>query len=240
MKPRVASKRWPLIRTKMPKVDDSLEMPMKRCLSIFLMVIMMLPLRPALSQAGTDAPDLSTVLSLFSAHAGAEGIRVNWTLDQQSPAIFGFRIYRGYAAAGHFAVLTEMEPRSANGVMSYTHTDTSAIPGVTYYYKLTAIGQAAESVFPVVISAAVTPHPTGSPVDMSAPVTLLPGERIELYVRKQGRVQLDVIEPVQRALVNDILAPGIYEFDSMQTGESSRLRLIHEDGYQADINWPIK
>jgi hypothetical protein len=217
-----------------------MEVPMKRCLPIFLILVIILPFCPALSQANADAPDLTTVLSLFSAHASMEGIRVNWSLDQQSPAIFGFRIYRGYASAGHFAVLTEMETRSANGAMSYTFTDTSAISGVTYYYKLAAIGQASESVFPVVISAAVTSSSSDSPLETNAPVKLLPGDRIELYVRKQGRVQLDIIEPVQRALVNDILAPGIYEFDSVQTGVNTRLRLSHEDGYLVDINWPIK
>jgi hypothetical protein len=217
-----------------------MEFYMKRCLPCLIGIIIALSVRPVPAQTNSEALDLTTVLSLFSAHAATEGIRINWTLDRQSPAIFSFRIYRGYASSGHFAVLTDINPRSANGVMDYAFTDTSAIPGVTYYYKLAARGQSAESVFPVVISAAVTSQKMNAANEMSAPVSLLPGDKIELYVRKPGRVQLDIIEPMQRALVNDTLAPGIYEFESAHSDGKSLLRLRHEDGYQTDIQWPLK
>lgn len=211
-----------------------------RITKAFLSVIL-LSLSICYSHAQTDTtpPDLSTVLSLFSAHAGSSGIRVNWSLDKQSPAIYGFRLYRGYASAGHFAVLTELEPHASNGSLAYVYTDTSAIPGVTYYYKLASIGQSAESVFPVVISAAVSDPRLTSETEQDIPLFLLPGDKIQLYVRKKGRVQLDQVEPEPHALVNDTLAPGIYEFTSPAGSAPSELHLKHEDGYEADIRWPL-
>ncbi|MBU0690537.1 hypothetical protein KKC97_13560 [bacterium] len=208
--------------------------------TLFAGILALLSINISLAQTESSAADLSTVLSLFSAHASNTGIRVNWSLDRQSPAIFGFRLYRGYASAGHFAVLTELMPHASNGSLAYAYTDTSAIPGVTYYYKLTSIGQSAESVFPVVISAAVTDPNTEAEIDANAPLALLPGEKIQLYVRKQGQVQLEQIEPEQRALVNDVLVPGIYEFTSPADGARSLLRLKHEDGFEADIQWPLQ
>jgi hypothetical protein len=206
---------------------------------IFAFVISFSSISLSVAQSEESLSDLSTVLSLFSAHAGTTGIRVNWSLDKQSPALVGFRIYRGYASAGHFAVLTELVSHASNGTLTYAYTDTSAIAGVTYFYKLASIGQASESVFPVVISAAVTNAEVESIADSNTPLALLPGEKIELYVRKQGRVQLDQIEPEPRALVNDVLAPGVYEFASPSNGAKSLLRLKHEDGYEADIHWPL-
>ena len=213
---------------------------MRMIRTFFAFTVIFLSVNTSIAQTGANLSDLSTVLSLFSAHAGNSGIRVNWSLDRQSPAIFGFRIYRGYASAGRFAVLTELKPHASNGSLAYTYTDTSAISGVTYFYKLASFGQASESVFPVVISAAVTDSNVESKLDANTSLTLLPGEKIKLYVRKKGRVQLDQIEPEQRALVNDVLVPGIYEFTSPSEGKSSLLRLKHEDGYEADIPWPLR
>jgi len=187
-----------------------------------------------------EIPELSSVLSVFTARAaGANGVRLNWTLDRQSPTILGFRIYRGYEEFGNFAVLAEIPSHSAANDVDYTYPDESARFGVSYYYKLAAVGQQSESVFPVVITA--TPMPSGADRTREelAPAIILPGARIALYVRARGRTRLDVI-PQGRTLVDDVLKPGIYEFDPPAGAEKPlRLRISRDDGFSEEILWPV-
>ncbi|MFZ5433968.1 MAG: hypothetical protein ACOZB3_09370 [Calditrichota bacterium] len=189
----------------------------------------------------TDIPELSSILSLFTAQATSqEGVRINWTLDRQSPTITKFRIYRGYEEVGNFAVLVEISSHSAANDVDYSYKDTTALRGVSYYYKLAAVGQSSESVFPVVITA--TPLPSGVAHDMQnmAPASILPGNRIALYVREPGRIRLDVVSPPSKALVDDELRPGIYEFDPPATGQGEvTLRIRHDTDFSEDIQWPI-
>jgi len=188
-----------------------------------------------------EIPELSSVLSLYTAQATtAEGVRLNWTLDHQSPTIVKFRIYRGYEEAGNFAVLTEITAHTAASDVDYSYQDTTALPGVSYYYKLAALGQSSESVFPVVITA--TPLLPGVDRDMQnlSPASILPGDRISLYVREPGRIRLDVISPSQKALVDDVLRPGIYEFDPPNNGHGEfTLRVRHDTDFSQDVAWPV-
>jgi hypothetical protein len=192
---------------------------------------------PAVEPA-SDLPELSTVLSLFSAHAATDGVRLNWTLDKQSPTIVQFRIYRGYDEVGNFAVLSDIDVRQATDSVEYSFTDNSIRPGVSYFYKIAALGQKSESVFPVVITA--TPPMPGAPAASSnalAVASILPGEKIALYVRRAGHVKLEARTTPPMALVNDVLQPGIYEFDP--PAKSLTLHLEHDKGLSTDITWPI-
>ena len=131
------------------------------------------------SARAEEMPELATLLALFSANASDHGnIRLNWTLDQQSPTVVKFRIYRGYEELGNFSVLSEIPFRGESGQADYLYQDTSAIPGVTYFYKLAAQGQLNESIFPVVISAAVPVGSTLGGQNAESPALVLPGEKL--------------------------------------------------------------
>jgi hypothetical protein len=189
------------------------------------------------AQASDETLDLSSLLSLFSAHAlPAGGVRLNWTLEKQSPTILQFRIYRGYEDVGNFDVLAEVPTHAAT---DYSFTDTTAQSGVSYYYKVAAAGQRNESVFPVVISATVQIGKDQTAQTEDLPLMILPGKRVSLYVRRAGHVQLSAVMSPPKALVDDSLRPGIYEFDLSST-QPVTLRLHHENGYTAEVIWPIR
>jgi hypothetical protein len=189
------------------------------------------------AQAGDETLDLSSLLSLFSAHAlPAASVRLNWTLEKQSPTILQFRIYRGYEDVGNFEVLAEVPTHAST---DYSFTDTTAQPGVSYYYKVAAAGQRNESVFPVVISATVQTVKDQTEQTMELPLMILPGKRVSLYVRRGGHVQLSAVTSPPKALVDDSLRPGIYEFDLSST-QPVTLRLHHENGYTAEVTWPVQ
>ena len=199
------------------------------------LIVSMVP--DSFAQASDETLDLSSLLSLFSAHAlPATGVRLNWTLEKQSPTILHFRLYRGYEDVGNFEVLAEVPTHAAT---DYSFTDTTALPGVSYYYKVAAAGQRNESVFPVVISATVQTVKDQREQTMELPLMILPGERVSLYVRRGGHVQLSAVTSPPKALVDDSLRPGIYEFDLSST-EPVTLRLHHENGYTAEVTWPIQ
>jgi hypothetical protein len=188
----------------------------------------------------SNIPELSTLLVLFSANAtSSEGVRLNWTLDRQSPTIVSFRIYRGYEEVGNFAVIADVPIRQGKDTMDYAFSDTGARGGVTYYYKIASLGQNSESVFPVVITA-TRPLPGESTVAHELPpVSILKGNKIALYVRNGGHVKLQIALPSQ-ILVNDSLKPGIYEFDPPPNAKAGlRLHLEHDTGFTTDVNWPV-
>ena len=193
------------------------------------------------AQIAADPLDLTSALSVFSAHATTgSGIRLNWTLDHQSPTIQKFRLYRGYEEVGAFAVLTETSAQQTMDTAVYSFNDTTAVSGVSYYYKLAAISQNKnESVFPVVITA-VLPLPDQNPTVNLPAAAVLPNEKILLYVRKQGRVHLSVNLSPQRVLVDEVLSPGLYEFDPPSDQLRFTLRLEHETGLRAEISWPVQ
>jgi hypothetical protein len=194
------------------------------------------------SMFAQDIPELSSVLSLFSAHATADdGVRLNWTLDKQSPTIIKFRIYRGYEEVGNFAVLTDVNANAAADSVAYSFRDATAKPGVTYYYKLAALGQKSESVFPVVITATATMPGQSGPTHELVPAAVLAGDKIVLYVRKAGQIKLDITSAPAKALVNDSLKPGIYEFDPPAGGNGNlSLHLEYGKDYRVDVMWPVR
>ncbi|MBU0509333.1 hypothetical protein KKH27_10900 [bacterium] len=209
---------------------------------VLVLTFVMAGQSPAAPAEFDDVPELSSVLSVFTARAtSGNGVRLNWTLDRQSPTILGFRLYRGYEEVGNFAVLAEIGSHSAASDVEYSYQDASARPGVSYFYKLAAVGQRTESVFPVVITA--TPLTQGHERDRRelAPASIIPGERIALYVREAGRTKLDVLTPPGKALVDDVLQPGIYEFDPpSEPHQPMTLRVSHETGFTEEVIWPLE
>lgn len=209
----------------------------------FLILILSLPIlaasAPNSSPQMVDPIDLSSALSVFSAHAtGGNGVRLNWNLDYQSPLITKFRIYRGYEEVGDFAVFDEIDAKRAADTVNYSLQDTTALPGVSYYYKLSALGQSAESVFPVVITA--VPLRAGqAPIRELPPAAILPGNSILLYVRQSGHVILVAQTDAEKTYVDEILKPGIYQFAPPTDGHPISLRLEHEHNLKTTVEWPI-
>lgn len=187
-----------------------------------------------------EMPELATLLSLFSANATENGnVRLNWTLDQQSPAVVKFRIYRGYEELGNFPVLAEIPFHAENGAAAdYLYQDTSAIPGVTYYYKLAAQGQINESIFPVVISAGIPLGDKSAGQLNNAPAVVLPGDGMRLYVRKTGHVKLERTSPDQKTLIDSELSAGVYEINSGKSEQA--LKVTVTPSYEHTLTWPIK
>jgi hypothetical protein len=186
-----------------------------------------------------DMPELATLLSLFSANAMEGGtIRLNWTLDQQSPAVIKFRVYRGYEELGKFPVLCEIRFHAENGAAEYLYNDTSAIPGVTYYYKLAAQGQLHESVFPVVISAGIPLGDDNGGQAPDAPALVLPGDSLRLYVRKSGHYKLERTSPDNVMLLDSDLSAGVYEIKTATSEQS--LKLTADPAYERTVSWPLR
>jgi hypothetical protein len=217
---------------------------MKRFSAVLLVVaLLILAGQPASSQMRTEDPEFTSLLSLFSARAiSPSGVRLNWSLDSLSPTIVKFRIYRGYEDVGSFAVLTEVEPHAREGANDYSFTDDSALAQVTYYYKISALSQSSESIFPVVISA--TPDASHSRLGTGqelVPAAVLQGSKLSLYVRRAGRVRLELAAAKSRALVDDKLQPGIYEFElPAGTHGDVALKLHHDEGYDTELTWPVR
>jgi hypothetical protein len=208
---------------------------MNRILMLFLWAVSLF--------AGTisfaeEMPELATQLSLFSANATENRtLRLNWSLDQQSPAIVKFRIYRGYEELGNFSVLEEIPFRPDSGAADYLFADTLAVPGVSYFYKLSSVGQSKESVFPVVISAAIPLAGRDGGQNTSAPAMILPGEKITLYVRHTAPIKLEQTSPQSKVLIEKQLPAGLYEFEGGNGPVT--LKLSGPDNFERTVNWPI-
>lgn len=193
---------------------------------------------PGAAQSAVDPLELTSALSVFSAHAtSGSGIRLNWTLDYQSPTITKFRLYRGYEEVGAFAVLTEIDAQHTMDTAAYSFKDTTALAGVSYYYKLAAMSQNGESVFPVVITAVLLSPDQNSIKELPA-AAVLPDAKILLYVRTPGRIHLGVVSFPPHVLVDETLRPGLYEFDPPSGDSRLTLRLEHEAGLRTEISWP--
>lgn len=181
--------------------------------------------------------ELVSELSIFSAYATAgEGVRLNWTLEHQSPIITKFRIYRGYEEVGTFSTLLEVPAQRAADSVAYSVRDTASRSGVSYYYKLAAVGQQSESVFPVVITAVPLAR-AQSPLRELPAAAILPDPKILLYVRTTGQVRLSVQSSPERLLVDETLRPGLYEFEPPSAGPFP-LRLEHDSGMIESVLWP--
>jgi len=193
---------------------------------------------PCAAQPAEEPPELTSELSIFSAYATAgKGVRLNWTLEHQSPTITKFRIYRGYEEVGTFSTLFEVPAQREADTVAYSVRDTTSRVGVSYYYKLAAIGQRSESVFPVVITA--VPLALGqSPLRELPAAAILPGAKIMLYVRSTGRVRLSIESSPERVLVDETLKPGVYEFNPPDSGPLP-LRLEHDSGLITSLPWPL-
>ncbi len=202
-------------------------------------LLLLLTATPGWTVYAQSVNELSAYLSLFSAHASsAHAVRVNWSLETQSPAHRFFRIYRGYEEVGNFAVLAEVNATGGDAAADYSFTDTSARTNVSYYYKISAVGQYTESIFPVVISATPT-RANQPPTAELPPAAILTGREITLYVRKPGEVKLELVDGESRLLVNEFLRPGIYEFDGNRN-RHARLKLTHNHDFYVEASWPMR
>lgn len=209
---------------------------MNRTLKLFLLATA--SLFAVIAVHAEEMPELATQLSLFSANATENHtLRLNWSLDQQSPAIVKFRIYRGYEELGNFSVLAELPFRPDSGAADYLFADTLAVPGVSYYYKLSSVSQSTESVFPVVISAAIPLNGRDGGQSSFAPAAILPGENITLYVRHAAQIKLEQTAPSGKVLIDKQLPAGLYEFESGNGPVT--LKLTGPDSFEKTINWPI-
>jgi hypothetical protein len=207
---------------------------------IFVVMMLMGTAVAGFAQSAPNADDLSSMLALFSAHAAGGTVRLNWSLETQSPALVKFRIYRGYEEVGNFAVLAEVAGNGQTEAAEYAYNDTEVREGVSYFYKISSLTQNAESIFPVVISA--TPTKDADSVGKALPpVALLRGDRIALYVRKPGRVRLELRTDALRVLVDEEMRPGIYEFEPPNgSAARTRLRATYNTDYFTETDWPIK
>lgn len=186
-----------------------------------------------------EMPELATLLALFSANSTEDGnVRLNWTLDQQSPAVVKFRVYRGYEELGNFSILAEIPFHAENGTADYLYQDTSAIPGVTYYYKLAAQGQINESIFPVVISAGIPLGESGAGQASTAPAVVLPGDVMRVYVRAGGQVRIERTAPDAKLLIDSELPAGVFEINSGKAEQTIKISV--PPSYEYTLTWPIK
>lgn len=81
-------------------------------------------------------PDRPAGLKLTEA---ANGNTLSWTASTDAK-VTGYNVYRASSAAGNYA-------RLADKVTAATYADTSAVPGTTYYYVVTAVTAANESYY---------------------------------------------------------------------------------------------
>lgn len=206
---------------------------------IVLRTLFALILLLSTSARSEEMPELATLLALFSANASDHGnIRLNWTLDQQSPTVVKFRIYRGYEELGNFSVLTEVPFHAESGQADYLFQDTSAIPGVTYYYKLASQGQLNESIFPVVISAAVPVGGTLGGQNAESPALVLPGDKLRVYLKQAGHLRVERSAPDKQVLVDTLLTAGIYEFEATDAAQTISVKV--DDSFEKTVTWPLK
>lgn len=211
---------------------------MTRLRTLFFIGCLILSGSIAAVVASQDDDMLTSYLTLFSAHAVSDGVKLNWSLERQSPTLTLFRIYRGYEEVGNFSILTEITAGSGVDSVDYSITDHAARPGVSYYYKIAGISQTGESIFPVVISATPGPQTESGQTELP-PAALLPGEKITLYVRKPGQITLELRGAQMKTLVHDELRPGIYEFDAPDK-PGTRLRVTYNSDFFKETDWPIK
>jgi hypothetical protein len=207
--------------------------------TLFFLMGLFFAVAPA--QSAETADVLTSYLTLFSAHAVNDGVKLNWSLERQSPTLLSFRIYRGYEEVGNFAVLTDVAAGSGADSVDYSITDHDTRPGVSYFYKIAGVAQHGESIFPVVISATPASPDAATASGDLPPVALLPGAKVTLYVRKAGQVRLEVRGTPLKMLVNDQLRPGIYEFDPpRELQQNTRLRVTYESDFFKEMTWPLK
>jgi hypothetical protein len=168
----------------------------------------------------TDASDLPfrlvevitpTLLSTFEALPLEEGVRLRWKLSEPEGYIASGIERSESPEAGWTAV--EAPVTVSNGTSSLV--DVSAMPGVTYWYRLSALTRSGQQVTFGAISVTA-----GAPITRFAMAPVLPNPvrgpaHVILSVPEAGRVHLSIFDVMGRervVLADDVLAPGRYDF----------------------------
>lgn len=105
----------------------------------------------------TEIEPLAIDLAQFVAEPHSDSITVRWETGSEID-VEGFNIYRSNSASGEYTQINEnliaAVGDSSTG-SSYSYTDSSADPAVTYYYRLEEIDSAANSVYydPIAVNA---------------------------------------------------------------------------------------
>ena len=81
---------------------------------------------------------------------GAGGNALSWTASTDAK-VTGYNVYRATSAAGNYAKL-------ADKVTAATHVDSTAVPGTTYYYVVTALTAANESFYSCLLYTSPSPR----------------------------------------------------------------------------------
>jgi fibronectin type 3 domain-containing protein len=101
--------------------------------------------------------------NLVSATAGNNSVALVWSAPSNGgSAISGYRVYRGTTSG----LETLLAPPPGTGT---SYTDTTAVNGTTYYYKVSAVNAIGESALSNELSAT----PAGSPTPPAAPSNLV-------------------------------------------------------------------
>jgi len=117
----------------------------------------------AVNAGGTSQPATVTVLLGPSAPlnlvatAGSNQIILNWAADAGAVV---YRVYRSTSSGG------EVNPALAGGIGTTIYTDTTAVNGITYYYKVTSVSTAGASEFSN--ESGATAGTTAAPTNLTA------------------------------------------------------------------------
>ncbi|PQJ35344.1 hypothetical protein BSZ35_12685 [Salinibacter sp. 10B] len=82
----------------------------------------------------------------LTATAGEEQIQLSWTAPTQD-SVDGYYLYRDTSAFDSTSVPADVAPYDSTASGTTTVTDTSVTPGTTYHYRVTALGDTAETGF---------------------------------------------------------------------------------------------
>lgn len=101
---------------------------------------------------------------------GAGGNALSWTASTDAK-VTGYNVYRASSAAGNYAKL-------ADKVATATHADSTAVPGTTYYYVVTALTAANESFYSDAVSTTLQYVPVPATIQAEA-FTAMSGIELE-------------------------------------------------------------
>lgn len=91
-----------------------------------------------------NQPDTVTAASVDT------GVKLTWTPPSAGPATTGFNVYRSDSALGTYSKLTDSP---LDSILLMTYTDTTAVSGTTYWYRITSLKSDGVESMPVSITA---------------------------------------------------------------------------------------